>query len=403
MLKSLPPNRSRTREAHSSTAPQAPSKHTAAPLKSKLGVPKASQLNDPKVGNSTIPTAGMAVAGKTSKPKKTIKQKSTKIVHSPQRGQGSKKTAFSDNTSNKNKLSKNLSVIFSWRPSPHVLDRLRQYALLTRQDRPIGWLLLLWPTYWGLWLAAKGTPPWSLLLIFTLGVITMRSAGCVINDYADRRLDPQVQRTKDRPLAAGRVTNKEALWLFFGLLGFAFILVLQTNSKTILLSLVACVLAVIYPFTKRYTWTPQLWLGAAFGMSIPMAFTAVTNEWPPVLAWLVLTANMLWSVAYDTYYAMVDRDDDMRAGSKSTAILFGDLDLVAIGIIQASFLLAMMLIGSRAELDGYYSLACGVAVLLSLGQLWIARSREREACFAAFRYSHWIGLVLWLGMVLALR
>jgi 4-hydroxybenzoate polyprenyltransferase len=282
--------------------------------------------------------------------------------------------------------------------SPRAWDRLREYALLTRQDRPVGWLLLLWPTGWGLWLAAKGLPPWGTLVIFTLGVLVMRSAGCAINDYADRWLDPQVERTRGRPLAAGRVSPNEALAVFGVLIAIALGLVLLTNPKTIALAGVAALLAVAYPFLKRHTYVPQIWLGAAFGMSIPMAFSAVTGEWPGALAWLAFAANILWATAYDTFYAMVDRDDDLRAGAKSTAILFGDLDLVAIGVVQGCFLLAMALLGARAELGGWYHAGLAAAVAVSAWQIWRARRRDREGCFAAFRASHYAGLALFLGI-----
>jgi 4-hydroxybenzoate polyprenyltransferase len=282
--------------------------------------------------------------------------------------------------------------------SPAIWDRLREYAVLTRQDRPIGWLLLLWPTYWGLWLAAGGFPPWGTLVIFTLGVLVMRSAGCAINDWADRWLDPQVARTRERPLAAGRVSPREALAVFSVLIAIALGLVLLTNAKTIALAGVAALLAVVYPFLKRHTYVPQVWLGAAFGMSIPMAWSAVTDAWPAPVAWLAFAANILWATAYDTYYAMVDRDDDLRAGSKSTAILFGDLDLIAIGIIQGCFLLAMALLGGRAELGSAYYAGLALAVAVSAWQLWRARKRDREGCFAAFRASHLAGLALFAGI-----
>ena len=284
---------------------------------------------------------------------------------------------------------------------PHVLERLHQYALLTRQDKPVGWLLLLWPTWWALWLAADGVPPIGTLVIFTLGVIVMRSAGCVVNDIADRKLDAHVTRTRERPLAAGRVTTREALAVFAVLVAVAFLLVLLTNQKTVLLSFGAIALAAIYPYMKRHTWWPQVWLGAAFGMSIPMAFTAVTDAWPTPLAWLLFVANVLWSTAYDTFYAMVDRDDDLRAGAKSTAILFGDLDLVAIGVLFASFFLAMWLIGSRAELGTAYRWLWLAAALQAAWQLWYARDRSRERCFRAFKSNAWLGALLFAGFALA--
>ena len=282
--------------------------------------------------------------------------------------------------------------------SPRAWDRLREYALLTRQDRPIGWLLLLWPTWWALWFAAEGFPPWGTFLVFTFGVVVMRSAGCVINDYADRWLDPQVARTADRPIARGSVTPREALVVFFVLLAVALALVLATNTKTIALAGAAALLAIVYPYMKRRTWWPQVWLGAAFGMSIPMAFTAVTDAWPPPLAWLVFSANVLWATAYDTYYAMVDRDDDLRAGSRSTAILFGELDLVAIGVLLASFLAAMALAGARAGLGMPYYVGVAVAALVAVATLVVARDRSRERSFAAFRASHWAGFAIWAGL-----
>ena len=288
---------------------------------------------------------------------------------------------------------------FRWM-SPRVWDRLREYALLTRQDRPVGWLLLLWPTYWALWLAAAGMPPLATLALFTLGVILMRSAGCVINDWADRWLDPNVERTRDRPIARGSVTPREALVLFFVLIALAFGLVWLTNLKTVMLSGAAAALAVLYPFMKRRTWWPQLWLGAAFGMSIPMAYTAVTDAWPPPLAWLLFTANVLWATGYDTLYAMVDRDDDIRAGSRSTAILFGELDLVAVGVLFATFLAAMWFVGARAGLGLPYRIGVGVAALLCAWQVWHARDRSREDAFTAFRASHWAGFVLFAGIAL---
>jgi 4-hydroxybenzoate polyprenyltransferase len=268
-------------------------------------------------------------------------------------------------------------------------------------DRPIGALLLLWPTWWALWLAARDFPPIGPLVIFTLGVFAMRSAGCAINDYADRKLDPQVARTAGRPIASGRVTPREALYVFAGLLAFSFVLVLFTNTLTILLSFGGAALAAIYPFTKRYTHLPQVVLGAAFGWSIPMAFAAVTHNVPPV-AWLLFIANILWSVIYDTEYAMVDREDDIKAGAKSTAILFADADLVIIGILMGTFLLAMLLVGTRSALGWPYWLGLAVTAGLFAWQQWTMRRRERQACLTAFRQNNWVGLALWVGIVLAL-
>lgn len=275
------------------------------------------------------------------------------------------------------------------------------YLRLCRIDRPIGYLLLLWPTWWGLWAAAGGPPPLGILVVFTLGVVVMRSAGCVINDYADRWLDPQVQRTRGRPLAAGEVAPRQALALFGGLMLAALVLVLFLNALTIKLAVVGAVLAASYPFLKRYTSLPQIYLGVAFGWAIPMAFAAIQGE-VPRLAWLLFLANVLWATAYDTLYAMVDRDDDLRAGARSTAILFGDLDLVAIGILQGTFLFAMALVGQRLELGTPMHLALGLGALLVAAQLWRARRRDRAGCFAAFRDNHWLGMVLFLGLAIGL-
>lgn len=281
-------------------------------------------------------------------------------------------------------------------------ERVREYLVLTRMDRPVGALLLLWPTWWALWFAANDFPPPALLLIFTLGVFVMRSAGCVINDYADHGwLDAHVERTRGRPMAAGRVSKKEALLLFGGLLAFAFVLVLFTNALTIQLSFVGAALAAVYPFTKRVTHLAQVVLGAAFGWSIPMAFAAVTNSLPP-LCWLLFLANVLFSTLYDTEYAMVDRNDDLRVGAKSTAILFGDADRAILGVLMATFLLAMLLAGTRAHLHWPYFVGLATAAGLFVYQQWLIRERAREACFAAFRNNNWVGLALWVGLVLAL-
>jgi len=284
-------------------------------------------------------------------------------------------------------------------------DQHRQKAhdilVLTRMDRPIGALLLLWPTWWALWLAAGDFPPWKPLIIFTLGVFAMRAAGCAINDYADRNLDPQVARTAGRPIAAGRITPREALIVFASLLVFAFLLVLLTNTLTIKLSFIGAALAALYPFTKRYTDLPQVVLGAAFGWAIPMAFAAVQNTVPPV-GWLLFIANILWSVIYDTEYAMVDREDDIKAGARSTAILFGDADLMILGVLMATLTVALVMIGTRAHLGWPYWLGVAVAAGLFGWQQWLIRNRERDACLAAFRHNNWVGLTLWIGIALAL-
>ncbi|KAF1015233.1 MAG: 4-hydroxybenzoate octaprenyltransferase [Stenotrophomonas maltophilia] len=270
-----------------------------------------------------------------------------------------------------------------------------------RADRPIGTLLLLWPTWWALWLAAGGLPPLWTLFVFTAGVWLTRSAGCVINDYADRWLDPHVKRTKDRPLASGAVRGRAALALFAGLMLVAFALVLTLNGLTIALSVVGIFLAASYPYLKRYTHLPQVYLGMAFGWGIPMAFAAVQGE-VPLLGWLLYAANILWSTAYDTWYAMVDRDDDLKMGSRSTAILFGDLDLVIQCVLYALFLATMALVGVRGGLGGWYVLGLLVAAGLIAYEFWLARHRERDPCFKAFLHNNWAGVALFAGLALDL-
>ncbi|MGH8118768.1 MAG: 4-hydroxybenzoate octaprenyltransferase [Rhodanobacteraceae bacterium] len=285
---------------------------------------------------------------------------------------------------------------------PGWRDKARDLLVLVRLDRPIGALLLLWPTWWALWLAADGFPPWKYLVVFTVGVFVMRSAGCAMNDFADRKLDPQVARTVGRPLAAGRVKPWEAAACFVGLALLGLVLVLAfTNRLTLYLSFIGAALAALYPFSKRYTQLPQVVLGMAFGWGIPMAFAAVTNALPPV-CWLLFLGNILFSTIYDTEYAMVDRDDDIRAGAKSTAILFGDADLPILGILMATLLFTLLLTGQRAQLEWPFLIGLGVALLLFAWQLWNMRWRQREACFAAFRNNNWVGGVVWLGMVVAL-
>ena len=276
-------------------------------------------------------------------------------------------------------------------------SRLGAYARLMRLDRPIGILLLLWPTLWALWLAADGLPPLHTLAIFVAGVVLTRSAGCVINDYADRWLDPKVERTRERPLASGEVDGTDALILFAVLMLCALGLVLLTNALTIYLALGAAVLAVSYPYMKRHVWYPQVVLGAAFSMSIPMAYTAVRGEIDAITV-LLFCANLLWTTAYDTLYAMVDRDDDIKAGARSTAILLGDLDLIAVGILNASALLTLWLVGRREELAWPFLVGLGVAALLMAWQLWHARDREREECFSAFRNNNWVGMAVFVGI-----
>lgn len=281
-------------------------------------------------------------------------------------------------------------------------DKARDYLILVRMDRPVGALLLLWPTWWALWLATGDFPPWRLFIVFTLGVFLMRSAGCAINDFADRNLDPQVQRTAGRPLAAGRATPREALLIFaaFSLLAFALVLAF-TNPLTIELSFVGAALAALYPFSKRYTSLPQVVLGAAFGWGIPMAFAAVTGSVPP-LAWLLFIGNILFSTIYDTEYAMVDREDDIKAGARSTAILFGDADLPILAVLMGTFVLCMGLVGTRAHLGWPYWIALLLGVALFGWQLWAMRDRSRAHCLTAFRNNNWVGCVLWVGILLSL-
>jgi len=280
-----------------------------------------------------------------------------------------------------------------------IKDRTYQYAVLMRLNRPIGIYLLLWPTVWALWIAGKGNPDSLVTLVFVLGVVLMRSAGCVINDYADQDFDPHVNRTRNRPIASGKVKTKEALLLFVMLCLVAFTLVLAMNRLTILLSFGGVVLAAIYPFMKRYTYLPQVFLGLAFGWAIPMAFAAQTGE-VPLIAWLLLTANVLWATAYDSMYAMVDIEDDLKIGVKSTAILFGDADRIIIGSIQLLFIITMTMVGNKLELGLYYYLGLLVAALLAGYQLYLIRNREPEKCFKAFLNNHWSGAIIFAGLVL---
>lgn len=278
-------------------------------------------------------------------------------------------------------------------------SRLKEYALLVRLHRPIGILLLLWPTLWGLWVAGAGEPPVRILLIFVLGVVLTRSAGCVINDYADRDFDPHVERTRDRPIAAGRVAPREALALFVALALLAFLLVLQLNAFAVTLSLGALFLAVSYPFLKRYTHLPQLYLGIAFGWPILMAFAALTETLPPV-AWTLFLANVCWSVAYDTQYSMVDRDDDIRIGVKSTAILFGTYDRLLIGVAHASTLGSLVLAGAIATLGPWYYAGLLAAAGLALYQQHLMRNRDRDGYFRAFLNNNWFGAAVFAGLLL---
>jgi 4-hydroxybenzoate polyprenyltransferase len=276
--------------------------------------------------------------------------------------------------------------------------RLYAYARLMRLDKPIGFFLLLWPVLWSLWIAAKGAPSIANLLIFSLGALVMRSAGCVINDYADRNFDGQVSRTRLRPLVLGHVSTSEALGLFVGLCVLALLLVSLTNRLTMYLSVGALVLATAYPFMKRYTYLPQVVLGAAFAWSIPMAFAAETGSVPPH-AWLVYTAVVMWTTAYDTFYGMVDRDEDIKIGVKSTAILFAEQDRAMTGMLQGLFLLTLWVVGHKMALGWPYNLGLLAAAVLSAYQQWLIREREPAACFAAFMHNNWVGMVIFLGLV----
>jgi len=281
-----------------------------------------------------------------------------------------------------------------------ALGRLAEYTRLTRFDRPIGSLLLLWPTFWALWIAGAGEPEPYVVLVFFVGVFLMRSAGCVINDYADRHIDGHVKRTRHRPLATGRVGEREALGLFVVLGLAAFALVLTLNTLTIYLSLAAVCLAALYPFMKRYTHLPQLFLGAAFSWAIPMAFAAQTAS-VPAIAWWLMAANLCWVVAYDTIYAMVDRDDDVAIGVKSTAVLLGRLDRLAVAIFHLAALGLLWRVGTLLGLDGYYAGGLTAAAAFAGYQQVRIRDRDRDACFAAFLNNSWFGAAVFGGIVLS--
>lgn len=281
-----------------------------------------------------------------------------------------------------------------------IRDRLYQYFLLTRLHRPIGIFLLLWPTLWALWVAAEGFPHLDVFVVFVLGVILMRSAGCVINDYADRKFDPHVARTRERPIASGKVHPREALGLFVALCLLAFLLVLTMNRLTVYLAFVGVALAALYPFMKRYTHLPQVVLGMAFGWAIPMAFAAQTGAVPKV-AWLLFVINVVWSVAYDTMYAMADREDDLKVGVKSTAILFGDADRLIVGLLQGLVLLGLLLLGRQLALGTPYYIGLLAALGFALYQQYLIRDREPAACFRAFLNNSWLGGAVFAGLLVA--
>lgn len=275
------------------------------------------------------------------------------------------------------------------------------YLELMRLDKPVGTLLLLWPTLAALWMAAEGVPPWHLIVIFSLGTLLMRSAGCVINDYADRHIDGSVERTRHRPLVTGKVTPREALLLFAGLAAGAGLLVLFLNTLTLIVAVAGLGFAALYPFMKRYTYLPQAFLGLAFSWGILMAWTAATGIMAPQ-AFLMFAGSMVWIVAYDTLYAMVDRDDDLKIGVKSTAILFGSLDRLMVAVLQALAVLAFLLLGQQLGYRGAYFIGVAVCAVLFVYQQFLIRKRKRDACFSAFKNNVWVGFALFSGTVLEL-
>ena len=282
---------------------------------------------------------------------------------------------------------------------PRILGTLQDYIRLTRLDRPIGIWLLLWPTLWAVWISGRGKPDPHLFIIFAVGTVLMRSAGCAINDYADRSFDPHVERTKERPLAAGRISTIEALVLFAVLSMAALVLALQLNRLTLLLAVAGAFLAVSYPFVKRFLSVPQLYLGVTFGWGIPMAFAAQLERVPKV-ALLLLIANMLWVTVYDTIYAMVDRDDDLKIGVRSTAILFGDSDRHIIAALQAMTLLSLYLAGRMLHMGNWYYAGLIAGALFFIHHLWLIRARDRAACFRAFLNNHYFGMSVFVGILL---
>jgi len=275
------------------------------------------------------------------------------------------------------------------------------YFRLMRLNKPIGIYLLLWPTYWALFLSAGGWPDIDLLIIFTCGVIITRSAGCVINDYADREIDKHIARTRDRPIAAGEISPKAALLLFFALGLVAFVLVLLTNTLTIKISFIALALAVLYPFTKRWTNLPQLILGLAFAMSVPMAFSAQTGTVPASAGWIFL-ATVLWTLIYDTLYAMADRDEDLKIGVKSTAILFAKYDQIFITSMQVLLMIMFIKIGNLFDLGAFYDISLIIILLFMIYHQFLIKKRQKMDYFKAFINNHFIGMTLFLGIFLSI-
>jgi len=282
---------------------------------------------------------------------------------------------------------------------PHIRERLEQYYYLVRLDRPIGTFLLLWPTLWALWIASHGKPDPLVLFVFIVGTVLMRSAGCAINDYADRNIDAHVQRTRQRPIATGKVSSKEALLVFCVLALIAFALVLLLNRLTIYLSFGGVLLAAVYPFSKRYTNLPQVVLGMTFAWAVPMAFAAQTDTLPKE-AWLIYVITVVWAVIYDTMYAMVDREDDLQIGVKSTAILFGEADKAILFILQLMMFAGLYLLGKQAGLGKAYYLGVGIAALFALYHQFLIRHREPARCLRAFLSNNWLGMILFIGIVL---
>jgi 4-hydroxybenzoate polyprenyltransferase len=278
-----------------------------------------------------------------------------------------------------------------------LAERIDAYEKLIRLDKPIGTLLLLWPTLWALWLCSRGHPDWSVVVIFVVGTVLMRSAGCAINDYADRDFDGKVERTRKRPLASGQIRPIEALTVALVLILVSFALVVQLNQLTIKLSIVAVVIAAIYPFTKRFFAVPQAVLGLAFGFGIPMAFAAHTNH-VPWQAWMLLLANVFWALAYDTEYALVDREDDLKVGIRTSALTFGRFDVFAIMMCQGLFLLTMLWVGRLFRLGWHFNVGIGVAAVLIAFQYGMIRDRKPSDCFRAFKQNNWIGAVLFAGI-----
>lgn len=279
-------------------------------------------------------------------------------------------------------------------------DTIKQYLILMRLHKPIGMFLLLWPTLWAILIASHGHPSLEIVIIFVAGTFFMRSAGCIINDIADRQFDGHVFRTRERPLITQQVTLKEALILFALLCGISFVLVLTLNLHTLLLAIPALLLTLVYPFMKRFMHMPQLILGLAFSWGIPMAFAAIQNT-VPLIGWLIMLANILWTIAYDTEYAMVDREDDLKIGVKSSAILFGMHDRLIIASLQMGTLILLMAAGSLEMLNKWYILSLGIAALLMLYQYGLIYQRKPEQCFKAFKNNHWVGMVITLGIFLS--